>query len=898
MVSYINKALKNDRIIYGIFIFFSFFLYVNSLFNGYNLDDELVTLGHRLSSKGISAIPDIFTSAYYEDTNGYSYEYRPTVLASFAIEHQLFGEYPFISHLINYLIYFATLILLYKFLICIDTSGNKVFPFLTVLLFCSFPLHTEVVSNIKNRDALLAVFFSLLSAINVFQFYKIGSFPKLLFGLLGLLLGLLSKADAMIFLFTIPLALILFFETNFKQLAIVIASFLVVSFYFIPIYSIIFKIYFYLIYLLFIATVFLFVNYNTYYSYLFNLNFRKLSSEDNISSVSKLSFLPEFSNFKIYYFLSLFVSIGISLLSFYFDFYPRIIYLFIYSLICFIIFKFYKNEWVIFCCLVYFLFVSIWFPVDNKLFEHLRFIVFFLIISYNRFGFLGFILLLISFFLMKYKLNEPIFDNNYFIIDLILVFVLYSIKFKFKRIIYAIYFVFIFIVYYINFSPTSISFLTFGIQILLTFCPILLLYLFSFHSQKIGFSYVAVSLFLIFSFSISSLDSVSLISGYSATEARKSITKITLNPVNNSYRPIGFVEDPINQNTPVNIRLGTSLFVLGSYLKKMILPYPMGFYYGYAIITPLGLGNFYVIISALIYFIIFFLGIFYLKHQKILGFSLIFFLISLFAFSNFFQLLAGVMADRFTYVASIGFCMALAFGFIYLFKISPDKNGNFSLPKNFLYLFFFIIFGYSSITIVRNSQWKNHLTLMRHDIGYLDKSAQAHNLLALNLMKYSFEKEYQNKSQAMREEALLHFKKAIEIYPEFFNAWYDLGRVYMLFNDLDKAYPCFEKVRSMDSTFILSTANMALIADAKGNTKLAENLYKEVIRINPGTQEAYGGLGYVYFKSGKLNESIKINEEAIKLFPQWTEPYQNIINIYLSQKDTVSAQRVMNQMPR
>src|ERR1039458_9564470 len=71
---------------------FSFLLYFNTVFNDYNLDDELVTRNHPLTSQGISAIPKIFTSNYYSDAMGYAYGYRPLVHVSFAIEHQLFGD--------------------------------------------------------------------------------------------------------------------------------------------------------------------------------------------------------------------------------------------------------------------------------------------------------------------------------------------------------------------------------------------------------------------------------------------------------------------------------------------------------------------------------------------------------------------------------------------------------------------------------------------------------------------------------------------------------------------------------------------------------------------------------------------------------------------------------------
>jgi hypothetical protein len=67
----------------------AFLLYAMALGHGYNMDDELVTRGHKLTSKGFEGLRQIFNSPYYSDDMGYSYEYRPVTLASFAIEHEL-----------------------------------------------------------------------------------------------------------------------------------------------------------------------------------------------------------------------------------------------------------------------------------------------------------------------------------------------------------------------------------------------------------------------------------------------------------------------------------------------------------------------------------------------------------------------------------------------------------------------------------------------------------------------------------------------------------------------------------------------------------------------------------------------------------------------------------------
>jgi tetratricopeptide (TPR) repeat protein len=159
---------------------------------------------------------------------------------------------------------------------------------------------------------------------------------------------------------------------------------------------------------------------------------------------------------------------------------------------------------------------------------------------------------------------------------------------------------------------------------------------------------------------------------------------------------------------------------------------------------------------------------------------------------------------------------------------------------------------------------------------HLDKSAQAHNLLAANLMKYSNKTEYLQNASSMHKEAAFHFRRATEIYPEFFNAWYDLGRTYMIMNNTDSAFICFLKVHEMDSTFSDATLNIALIADQKQDYNTAIKYYERLIRINPYVQEGYANLSYLYFRLQQPYKSIEVNRRAIAYNPNWKDPYDNI----------------------
>ena len=87
-------------------------LYGNTIPNEFSMDDELVTLDHKIVSKGFSGIPEIFTSRYVQNDQQ-SYEYRPIVQVTFAIEHQFTGGNPHFSHFINIVLYALTGVLLF-----------------------------------------------------------------------------------------------------------------------------------------------------------------------------------------------------------------------------------------------------------------------------------------------------------------------------------------------------------------------------------------------------------------------------------------------------------------------------------------------------------------------------------------------------------------------------------------------------------------------------------------------------------------------------------------------------------------------------------------------------------------------------------------------------------------
>ena len=108
---------------FGMIAALAFVLYVNTLWNQYALDDAIVITQNQFTQQGFKGIGNIMTSDVFlgffktEKNLVAGGRYRPLSVVTFAIEHQLFGENPGVSHFINLLLYALTGIVLF---ICIQ----------------------------------------------------------------------------------------------------------------------------------------------------------------------------------------------------------------------------------------------------------------------------------------------------------------------------------------------------------------------------------------------------------------------------------------------------------------------------------------------------------------------------------------------------------------------------------------------------------------------------------------------------------------------------------------------------------------------------------------------------------------------------------------------------------
>lgn len=865
---------------------FAILLYIGSIGNGYNLDDELVTRNHRLTSKGVEAIPAIFSSFYYEDEMNYKYEYRPMVLTSFAIEHSLFGESPQVGHFISLLLYAITCVLLLGLLQELFKGYSPLLAFCVTLLFVAQPLHTEVVCSLKNRDEILALLFSLLSLRASLQFVAQKKWFALFWTVFFFILALLSKQSALIFLVLTPLV-VAFVSTELKQALyitiVLIVPVLVINYFTGQIQS-------HFLWILPICLLPLVVV----------SHFLKWKS-DRISKMELYKYINEWlvNDFQLVEFningatifqslLQVMGVVGVFLVFVSPSNQPLLLYLILgVVLITGII----KAEWVIALVLINgFYFYSTHSGGQPILFTLFAFIAIFLNESKSHSKwhyFILFVAIMASTILTSVTSSDDVVSLPiaFVFASIIAITILFHKVQKYRRVRFG-FFILISCVTLglaiINKSSTS-----FFVAVFLAFVALL-------HSSfgnkrlyiRIGLMIVYITSIIVYLSPIVSPSQI-LVSGNKNISQPLTPTTVQLSP----DRELSFIEYPLGVHTIGSKKIGTTAAVMWHHFSKIIVPYPLSFYYGFNEVPIINAGEPIAVFSIILHLVLFCLALFLFKRHYLFSLGIFIYLTGSALYSNYFIPIPGMVADRFMYIPSLGWCIVLICGLAHLFKLNNIRDGN-TQPTNkgFLVVVLTVLLCYSYMSYARSFDWKNHLTLMRKDLNHVPNSAQAHNLLALNIMKFSTETPMPPAEQfVMWQEATTHFKRSLEIYPKTFNVAFDLGRVYGMLNKTDSAIYYYKKAIFLDSTYIQLYLNMGELLFGKGDLRGAIPYYQKYMELTSNSYEGYGKLSFVYFQLKEFDQSIAINKQAILKLPFIPDPYINIGRVYISLQNNQEA---------
>jgi len=826
-------AEKSNSInwIYLLLGLFTFLIFANTLSNGYNLDDEIVTQNHPLTSQGIKAIGEIFSSPYYEDDMGYSYGYRPIVHVSFAIEHQLFGENPQISHFFNVILYVLSVLFFFRFLH--KLLGDKYLKIivLAVIIFSIHPVHTEVVASIKNRDEILGFLFAIISANCLITFLQTNNtnWLVLFYTTFFFLLAMLSKKSIYPLVLVFPLSLFLISSLRLNKfllilIALVLPGAIVAS-------DMKWKI-------------FILLSFATLSFGIFSFYILRLLKEKSISIL-----LKELFKNKFFLTISIFI---IVILSVYF-----------------------KNQWLVFLAFPFFFLLIINYQMLGIIVFSIAFLLFNFL--FRQFEYTILSVIIPSLYLFQ-QLKEKAFIKHALIINIVMLIVALALETSqsgFDSGVFAKYFAFIFFLILRNFRLwfsivlVPIAFFIFGdlengkVDFFLLSLLIISIYDIVGLIRKVEvFNFLLISLCFAGFF----INLIQQQKKMPIEYSYKTLKSVNTNQADTQYqgegRALNYIENTlVNPHSPSE-NIATGIYTLGEYLRLMVFPNELSFYYGFSKIKTTDFTDWKVILSLLFHLGLIVLAIWRFKKQPLISIGLFWYFVSILLFSNWVEFVAGMVGERLAFTASAGFSIFVA---ALVFWLKPDFT--LKKPRIIELIVVTVLLFFSIKTINRNRDWKDAVTLMSKDIKHLQNSAQANNLLALKLASFADSQQDENTRKIYFKKAKKHFENAFTIYPKFANAYYDFARTAMILGENNDAIFGLKKSIQYNPSYNQSYLLLCEYYEMNKNANEMKIVASQWVRNAP-EEAAYIALCKSYILNKERNKAKNILIKGQTLFPK------------------------------
>jgi tetratricopeptide (TPR) repeat protein len=332
---------------------------------------------------------------------------------------------------------------------------------------------------------------------------------------------------------------------------------------------------------------------------------------------------------------------------------------------------------------------------------------------------------------------------------------------------------------------------------------------------------------------------------------------------------VTMIDNPVGAQSNFFLKLMGSMQVLGEYIQLFILPHPLVYDYSYNS-TPLENGiNLPIILGFVIVIGLIISAVITLKKQPIISFSIVYIFAALSLYTNIFFTIGAAKAERFTFLASLGFCLAFAYIIAKLMKIqifnTDVKSQQF---KQYSYVITGILVLYSIKTISRNSDWKDNITLYTHDVDLNPNSAKTHYYLGNELIKKIAEEEPDSlKKIAYIRQGIAEVNKSVAIYKPYSDGYTQIGVGYYKMNKMDSAAIYFNEGLRYNPNNSVALSNLGAYYFNVRRYAEAIEIYKKTLTLNPRFIDAMVNLGSCYGASGQFNDAIVWFSKAYELDP-------------------------------
>ncbi len=323
-------------------------------------------------------------------------------------------------------------------------------------------------------------------------------------------------------------------------------------------------------------------------------------------------------------------------------------------------------------------------------------------------------------------------------------------------------------------------------------------------------------------------------------------------------------------------RLATEMFVMGKYILLLFVPYHLTWDYSFNEIPPVGWFDYKVILSVLVCVGLIVYALLKLKDKNIFSFCILYFFITISVTSNFIVPIGSVMSERFLFVPSLGFCIALVYLFNKLLKI--DASGK--LRQNYIVLYTVsgvLIFLYLLKTIDREKDWKDNIALFEAGIKDAPNSARTHQALGNEYAKVARNTTDAKTRADLFKHGIDELKFGLNIYQPGYLGWYNLGAAYFDAGYLKEGEDASRKALVYDPNFAPAYYNIGTALAQRKQFREAIGSLVKATELDSNYTDAFSNTAAVYTALHEYKNAAPYFKRCCLLKPESKEYYDRMI---------------------
>ena len=231
-------------------------------------------------------------------------------------------------------------------------------------------------------------------------------------------------------------------------------------------------------------------------------------------------------------------------------------------------------------------------------------------------------------------------------------------------------------------------------------------------------------------------------------------------------------------------------------------------------------------------------------------------------FVRFGGMIAG---DRYSYLAGLGLPLLAAGGALSIRRSWMGGGSGRGRLVSMAALSAVILVGLGYLSWRQTQLWHDSNTLFGHVLKVAPRSKMAHANLGYVLA-----------SQGELDEAVKHYRLALQTDPDYSVAYYDLADALSQQGKLDEAVEAYRQVIRISPRFVITYQRMGNLLAQRGRLEEAIDAFRRAIEIRPDFDIAQNNLGLVLATQGKLDEAITHYRKALEVNPQFVFALTNL----------------------